>query len=81
VSFLLSRSLYNPPFLEVQDAMAISAQGDTLLLSLADSLLDVVLFENKIIHRAFVVADYVVKVNDRGVGETAAGAGLFGAVV
>lgn len=35
VSFLLSRSLYNPPFLKVQDAMAISAQGDTLLLGLA----------------------------------------------
>ncbi len=65
----------------MQDPVAIRAEGDALLLGLFDGLFEVVLFEDEIVHGAFVMADHVVEVDHRGMGETAVRTGLFGAVV
>ncbi len=65
----------------MQDPVAIGAEGDALLLGLTDRLLEVVLLEDEVVHGAFVMADHVVEVDHRRVGETAVRTGLFGAVV
>ncbi len=65
----------------MQDPVAIRAEGDALLLRLLNGLLEVVLLEDEIVHGTLVMADHVVEVDHRGMGETAVRTGLFGAVV
>jgi hypothetical protein len=64
----------------MQDPVAVGAEGDALLLCLADRGGDVTVPNCKIINRAFVLADDVVEVDDRRVGETAMGTSLLFAV-
>ena len=69
-----------PPFLPMQDPVAVSAEGDALLLRLADGFVHVTVPCDEVVDGSFVLPDDMVKVDDGGMGEPAMGADLLCAI-
>ncbi len=64
----------------MQDPVAVRAEGDALLLGLADRGGDVAVLDGKIVDRLLVLANDMVEVDHRGVRKATMGAGLVRSV-